>query len=334
MCRRRTPIKQAHRGELKRSGAESRHRGAAREGPPQRRRQGVARSRHRRRRAGHDDQIGGVEAAQIVGRRDREPGRRAQRPDLLGARRWPNPNRREWRAGAIQGLLLPAAGTGGAAWSEQWLPSGVTALFLATIPLWIVVGRRFTDGERIRWPVAAGLAVGLAGVAVLTRPSGSGDLIAIAVALAGAMCWGLGSVYAMHAPRPQHALTASAIEMICAGGILAALALVTGEPSRIHFEPQSVLALAYLVIFGSIVAYSAYTWLLDHVAPRIVGTYAFVNPVVAVLLGWWILNEPLGVRVLAATALIAVGVALIVAAPAPARLPESDLDTAGKQRVV
>ncbi|MEU4236095.1 EamA family transporter [Actinoplanes sp. NPDC026619] len=236
------------------------------------------------------------------------------------ARRWPIPNRREWRAGAIQGLLLPAAGTGGAAWSEQWLPSGITALFLATIPLWIVLGRRVTDGERIGWPVGSGLVLGIAGVAVLTRPSGSSDAVAIAVALAGAMCWGLGSVYAMHAPRPSHALMASAIEMLCAGGILAVLAACTGELTRIHFVPQSVWALAYLVVFGSIVAYTAYTWLLDHVAPRIVGTYAFVNPVVAVLLGWWILGEPLGARVLASTALIAAGVALIVTAPARPRL--------------
>ncbi|GIM90974.1 EamA family transporter [Paractinoplanes toevensis] len=232
-------------------------------------------------------------------------------------RKWPIPTRPEWRAGAIQGLLLPAAGTGGAAWSEQWLPSGVTALFLATIPLWIVLGRRVADRERIGWPVASGLVVGIAGVAVLTRPSGTDDAVAITVALAGAMCWGLGSVYAMHAPRPRQALMASAIEMLCAGGILAVLAVIFGEPAHIHFVPQSVWALAYLVVFGSIVAYSAYTWLLDHMAPRIVGTYAFVNPVVAVLLGWWLLDEPLGARVLAATALIAAGVALIVMAPSP-----------------
>jgi drug/metabolite transporter (DMT)-like permease len=237
-------------------------------------------------------------------------------------RRRPVPNRREWRAGAIQGLLLPAAGTGGAAWSEQWLPSGVTALFLATIPLWIVLGRRVADGERIGRPVGLGLAAGIAGVAVLTRPEGGGDTIAIAVALAGAMCWGLGSVYALHAPRPQHSLMASAIEMLAAGGILTVLAVATGEPARVHFVSQSVFALGYLIVFGSIVAYSAYTWLLDHVPPRIVGTYAFVNPVVAVLLGWWLLDEPIGLRVLAATALIAAGVALIVTAPPAVTRPD------------
>jgi drug/metabolite transporter (DMT)-like permease len=231
------------------------------------------------------------------------------------ARRWPRPTAAQWRAGAIQGLLLPAAGTGGAAWSEQALPSGTTALFLATIPLWIVLGRRVVDHERIGPMVALGLVAGMAGVTVLARPSGAGDGVAIAVALAGAACWGLGTVYALHAPRPRHALLASAIEMLAAGGVLAVLALISGEATRVHLTGPSVAALGYLIVFGSIVAYTAYTWLLGHVAPRIAGTYAFVNPVVAVLLGWWLLGEPIGPRVLIATGVIAAGVALIVLAP-------------------
>src|SRR4051794_16848402 len=162
------------------------------------------------------------------------------------ARRTPLPDRRQWRAGAIQGLLLPAAGTGGAAWAEQVLPSGITALFLATIPLWIVLGRRFADQERITWPVALGLAAGTAGVTVLARPHGSSAALAIAVALGGALCWGLGSVYAQHAPRPQSALMASAIEMLCAGAILTVLAGATGEFGRIDVQPRAFLALAYL----------------------------------------------------------------------------------------
>ena len=231
------------------------------------------------------------------------------------ARRWARPTAAEWRAGAIQGLLLPAAGTGGAAWSEQALPSGATALLLATIPLWIVVGRRFADRERIGPAVALGLLAGLAGVAVLSRPSGAGGVLATVVALAGAACWGLGTVYAGHAPRPPHALQASAMEMLVAGAALTVLALVSGEAGRIHLTGRSVTALGYLIVFGSLVAYTAYTWLLDHVAPRVAGTYAFVNPVVAVLLGAWLLGEPLGAREMIATAMIAVGVALIVLAP-------------------
>jgi drug/metabolite transporter (DMT)-like permease len=231
------------------------------------------------------------------------------------ARRWPRPTAAQWRAGAIQGLLLPAAGTGGAAWAEQALPSGTTALLLATVPLWIVIGRRFTDRERIGPMVALGLLAGLAGVAVLSRPSGAGSVPATVVALVGAACWGLGTVYAGHAPRPQHALLASAVEMLAAGGVLTVLALFSGETGRIHVTGRSVAALGYLIVFGSVVAYTAYTWLLDHVAPRVAGTYAFVNPVVAVLLGAWLLGEPIGSRVLIATGMIAAGVALIVLAP-------------------
>ena len=243
------------------------------------------------------------------------------------SRRMPNPDRPQWRAGAVQGLLLPAAGTGGAAWAEQWLSSGVTALFLASIPLWIVLGRRVADQEKISWPVALGLAAGFVGVVVLARPSGGGDTIATLVALGGALCWGLGTVYAGHAPRPRSALMASAIEMLCAGAILAVLSGVTGEWSRIDVTGRSALAVGYLIVFGSLIAYTAYTWLLEHVAPRIVGTYAFVNPVVAVLLGWWLLGEPLTARTMLATGIIAVGVALIVFKKA-APTTEKDKETA------
>jgi drug/metabolite transporter (DMT)-like permease len=211
-------------------------------------------------------------------------------------RRWPLPGRRQ-------------------CWAEQTLSSGTTALYLATIPLWIVIGRRIVDRERISVPVGLGLAAGVAGVAILVDPGAGGDAPATAVALGGAACWGLGSVYALHAPRPAQALTASAIEMLSAGAILGVLALASGEFGRVAPTGRSLLALGYLIVFGSLVAYTAYTWLLDHVAPRVAGTYAFVNPVVAVLLGWWLLGEHLGVRVLTATAVVAAGVALIVLAP-------------------
>ncbi|MEV4350836.1 EamA family transporter [Actinoplanes sp. NPDC049596] len=230
-------------------------------------------------------------------------------------RRLPSPDRAQWRTGAILGLLLPAAGTGGAAWAEQWLSSGITALFLASIPLWIVLGRRVFDGEKVTWPVALGLAAGFAGVTMLARPHGGGDAVAIVVALAGALCWGLGTVYAGHAPRPRSALMGSAAQMLCAGAILTVVSGATGEWSRIEVTGRAALAIGYLIVFGSLVAFTAYTWLLEHVEPRIAGTYAFVNPVVAVFLGWWVLGEPLTVRTLLATAVIAAGVALIVLAP-------------------
>lgn len=171
------------------------------------------------------------------------------------------------------------------------------------------------DRERIGAMVVAGLLAGVAGVAVLSRPSRAGSAPATVVALAGAACWGLGTVHAGHAPRPAHALQASAMEMLAAGAALTVPAVLSGEPGRIHLTGRPVTALACLIVYGSIVACSAYTWLLDHVPPRVTGTYAFVNPVVAVLLGAWLLGEPIGAREWIATVMIAAGVALIVLAP-------------------
>jgi len=230
---------------------------------------------------------------------------------------WRRPTASQWRAGAIQGLLLPAAGTGGATWAEQELSSGVAALLLATIPLWIVLGSRVVDKERISLPVGAGLVAGVAGVAVLVNPFAGNppDALSAAVALGGALCWGLGSVYARHAPRPEQPLLASAVEMVCAGAILAVLGGIGGEFGRIDLSSEvvgSVIAVAYLIVFGSLIAYTAYEWLLQNAPPRITGTYAFVNPVVAVLLGWWLLDEQVGPRTLLAGTIIAVAVALIV----------------------
>jgi drug/metabolite transporter (DMT)-like permease len=229
---------------------------------------------------------------------------------------WRPPTRAQWRAGAIQGLLLPAAGTGGATWAEQELPSGTTALLLATIPLWMVMGHRIAGKEKIPASVGVGLIAGMAGVALLVNPftGAAPDALATTVALAGALCWGLGSVYAQHAPRPRQPLLAPAVEMLCAGVALTVLGAAGGEFGRIDLARDvggSVAALAYLIVFGSIVAYSAYEWLLQNAPARLTGTYAFVNPVVAVALGWWLLDETVGWRTLAAMAVIVAGVALI-----------------------
>jgi drug/metabolite transporter (DMT)-like permease len=239
--------------------------------------------------------------------------RRRRNPD----RGWRRPDRAQWKAGAIQGLLLPAAGTGGATWAEQELSSGTAALLLATIPLWMVIGARIVDRERIGPIVGLGLLAGIAGVAVLVNPfSGEApDPLSAVVALGGAMCWGLGSVLGRHAAHPDQPLLASAVEMLCAGAALGVLGGLGGEFGRIDLSADvlgSVLAVGYLIVFGSLVAYTAYEWLLRNAPPRITGTYAFVNPVVAVLLGWWLLAEPLGMRTLLASVIIVAAVALIV----------------------
>jgi drug/metabolite transporter (DMT)-like permease len=224
------------------------------------------------------------------------------------------PTGRQWRWALLLGLLMPAAGTGGATWAEQRLPAGTAALLLATIPVWTMVFARLVDHERIGLPTAAGLMLGLVGVGVLVDPAGGG-LLSAAVALGGAACWGLGSVLAGHADAPPQPLLGSGLELVCAGGVLLGLGAVGGEAGRVPagaLTGESALALAYLVLFGSLLAYPCYEWLLRHAPGRLVATYAFVNPVVAVLLGWALLGEGISVRTVLATAVIVAGVALII----------------------
>jgi drug/metabolite transporter (DMT)-like permease len=242
--------------------------------------------------------------------------RRRRRPEAG----WRPPTRREWRASAILGVALPAAGTGGAAWAEQTIPAGTAALLLATVPVWMTITSRIVDTERISVLTAAGLALGLAGVVVLVNPlaAGAQDLLASAVALGGALLWGCGSVYAKRAPHPGQPLLASGMEMICAGVALCLIGAAGGELGRISaasLVSESGLALGYLIIFGSLLGYSTYEWLLHHASSQLAGTYAFVCPLVAVILGWWLLGEKVSDHTLLAAAAIAVGVALIMLHP-------------------
>jgi len=230
---------------------------------------------------------------------------------------WRAPTRREWRASAVLGIALPAAGTGGAAWAEQKIPAGTAALLLATVPVWMIIASRIVDAERIALRTAAGLLLGVAGVVVLVNPLAGGgpDLLASAVALGGALFWGCGSVYAKRAPLPGQPLLASGMEMICAGVTLCLIGAAGGEFGRISaasFVSASGLALGYLIVFGSLLGYSTYEWLLHHASSQLAGTYAFVCPLVAVILGWWLLGEQISGRTLLAAAAISGGVVLIM----------------------
>jgi drug/metabolite transporter (DMT)-like permease len=233
---------------------------------------------------------------------------------------WRAPTGREWRASAILGIALPAAGTGGAAWAEQKIPAGTAALLLASVPVWMNITSRIVDRERISISTAGGLVLGLAGVAVLINPlaGAAPDLLPSAVALGGALFWGCGSVYAKRAPHPGQPLLASGMEMICAGAALGLIGDVGREFGRISAASlfsASGLALGYLIIFGSLLGYSTYEWLLHHASSQLAGTYAFVCPLVAVILGWWLLGEEISGRTLLAAAAISVGVALIMFRP-------------------
>jgi drug/metabolite transporter (DMT)-like permease len=184
----------------------------------------------------------------------------------------------------------------------------------------MIVTSRVIDSERITLSTAGGLVLGLAGVGLLVNPlaGGAPGLFPSAVALGGALFWGCGSVYAKRAPHPGQPLLASGMEMICAGVALCLIGAVGGEMSRISAASlfsASALALGYLIIFGSLLGYSTYEWLLHHASSRLADTYAFVSPLVAVVLGWWLLAEQVSGHTLLAAAAISVGVALIMLHP-------------------
>ncbi len=236
------------------------------------------------------------------------------------------PDRLEWRSGLIIGGLLLLGGNGGVSFSEQKLPSGLAALLVATVPMWMALIEWLRPGgNRPGGRAIFGLVLGFAGMIVLVGPAkilkGQGiDLLSIGVITLATILWATGSIYSRtdHARLPESPLMATAVEMLAGGVLIVVFAAITGEFSA--FKPQAVtttslLALGYLIVFGSLVAYTCYTWLLQVSTPARVSTYAYVNPVVAVALGWLILREPLTTEMLIATPLILMAVILITTAP-------------------
>jgi drug/metabolite transporter (DMT)-like permease len=239
---------------------------------------------------------------------------------LFAARRGaPRPALRHWLSAGIAGAALLLVGNGGVALSEQRIDSGVAALLIATVPLWMALFDRVFGGRRLPRASVLGLVVGLGGVAALVGPVGSGiDALGALAALVAAVGWAGGSLYARGAAVPGDLLLGSAMQMLAGGALLAVVGTASGEASHVHTPSLASLgALAYLVVVGSIVAYSAYVWLMRTAPTSIVSTYAFVNPAIAVGLGAAFLGEPLSLRILAASAAIVVSVALIVTARKP-----------------
>ena len=230
------------------------------------------------------------------------------------------PTLREWGAAAIVGAALLLIGNGGVAWAETRLQSGLAALMVAIIPLWVAVMDRAFFGRRLSPVAIVGLVIGFAGVALLVRPGGGGDVLAMLALVGTTAAWAGGSLYARGAALPESPLLSASMQMLAASLFLGIAGLATGETSGIHadsFSAKPVIAFVYLVLVGSLIAFSAYAWLLKNVRISIVSTYAFVNPVVAVALGTVFLNEKIGWSTLAAGAAIIVAVVLIVTARAP-----------------
>jgi drug/metabolite transporter (DMT)-like permease len=230
------------------------------------------------------------------------------------------PGRREWRDAAIIGGLLLAGGNGLLAVGEQTVPSGIAALIIATLPLWVAVLGRVFFGVVLTRTIVAGTVIGFAGVAVLVWPAGGSgglDPLGVVVVLLSPVLWATGSLYSGNAHLPKRPLVGTAMQMLAGSAILFVVAVVTGDLFRVRLDeitPASLAAIAYLVLVGSLIGYTAYVWLLRVAPISLVATYAFVNPVIAVFLGWLVLAEPLEPRTLVAGAIIVLAVAVIVRA--------------------
>lgn len=228
------------------------------------------------------------------------------------------PTRPQWRTAAIIGALLLLGGNGAVVWAEQRIPSGVAALLVAGVPIWMVVLEWLRPGGTRpgRW-VVGGLVLGSAGLVLLVGPGevlGGGhiDPLGALAVVGGSFAWAVGSVYSRSAQLPDSPLLATGMEMLTGGAFLLLAGVATGE--TVDFgavSTRSLLALLYLIGFGSLVAFTAYIWLLRATTPAKASTYAYVNPVVAVGLGWALAGEPLTARIAVAAAIIVGAVALI-----------------------
>lgn len=233
----------------------------------------------------------------------------------------PKPTRPQWRSATIIGLLMLLGGNGGLMWAEQRVPSGVASLFIGSTPLWMVLLDTFwPGGKRPRLLTWLGVLIGFAGIAFLVGPSDTSlsspylDLAGVAVLLFAALSWSIGSLYSRNAHLPDSPLLYTGMEMFAGSLGLFAFGTLVGEWGQLEFATittRSLLGLTYLITFGSLVGFVAYTWLLRNAPTPLVATYAYVNPLIAILLGSLLGGEALTPRVLLSTAIIVGSVVLI-----------------------
>jgi len=231
----------------------------------------------------------------------------------------PKPTFMQWRNAAIAGGVMLMLGNGLLSWSELRVPSGLAALIVAIVPLWMVVFHWLSGGARPGRYAIVGIVLGLLGVGLLVGPSGHGGVDpagALAVLIAS-MSWSAASLFAKRADLPKSLLLTAGMEMIAGGVANWGVGALTGEVAHFNLSAvsgASLVGLGYLIVLGSLVAYSAFTYLVTAVTPAQLGTYAFVNPVIALLLGW-LTGEPLGPRTLPAMAMIIFAVILLTVKP-------------------
>lgn len=243
-----------------------------------------------------------------------------RRGDVEGDR----PTRTNWIAAGLVGAGLVAGGNGLVVLAEVTLPSGIISLIIALVPLWMALVDRVLLQRRVGWVTTFGLILGFGGAALLIGVAGldagvplSGMLIGVLASLS----WTSGSLYSRNAPLPKRPLVGAGMEMMVGGAILVIAGVLRGEIPLIRFEnfsAASLLALTYLITIGSWVGYTSYVWLLRNARTSLVSTYAYVNPIVAVFLGWLILDETVTLRTIAAGAVIVIAVAIIISTNRPA----------------
>lgn len=245
----------------------------------------------------------------------------------------PAPTVRQWRSAAVVGLFLLLGGNGAVSWAEQHVPSGITALIVAVVPLWIVlIDALRPGGSRPTWQIALGVLIGMAGIVILVGPmnlsGGKGSLYfaGLVVLLLAALSWAVGSIYGRGADLPKSPLLGTGMEMLAGSAGLFLAGLLAGEPQRLDLAAitlPSLTGLAYLILVGSLVGFVSYSWLLRVAPTPLVVTYAYVNPLVAVVLGSLFAQEVITPRVLVATPLILSAVVLIYMKKAKLKPPVS-----------
>lgn len=238
---------------------------------------------------------------------------------LLRWRGEPLPARRHWAGLALLGLLMIVLGNGGVIWAEQWVPSGIAAVTVASTPFWMTgVEAALPQGEPLSARVILGLLIGFVGIVLLVWPDltaggarGHQFALGVVALQVASLGWALGSSYSRRHARDGNALAAAAVQMILGGAMMLAIATARGEWRQLAFTPRTLAAEGYLIAFGSLAGYPAYVYALKHLPVSTVSLYAYVNPVIAVLLGTLLLAEPFGPRVMVATATVFMGIVVV-----------------------
>lgn len=257
---------------------------------------------------------------------------------MLGHER---PKRRHWVSAAVLGTLLLSASNGSVVLATKTISTGYISLLIAMVPVYVAILEWLENRkQKIEPKKVCGLLLGTAGIVTLIGPHnlfipGAINWFGIAMVMFGSISWSVGTIYSRKAEKPDSLMVGIAMQMICGGAVLGLVSLIMGEHNQIanlHVSTTSLLAVAYLIVFGSIVGYSSYLWLLNHVSPSKVSTYAYVNPIVAIFLGWAFAGETISAQTLAAGAIILASVWLITAGKKkeePALVPCRVVDSTG-----